>query len=278
MPTLNNFFNFLNPISKKASSESIPNPATTSKSNSNSNRNSVSAIDQICCTSSFSSTSSSSPTSSSSNTLRKPSKSASLNVAAARGSDVRKLGAVSLNSLSASPPSTNPQKMSPRFFFFSNLQHRQSHNHQPHPKTHSSIPIIPDPIRAEAALLVCMQTLQNPFDLCLLASLNTTLSRSFHAKLEHIEEMEVRKVKLTDTASESFGEKSGWFQHPGAGGNKIRIRFAKNEAAAAPRRVEIRVDECWSSSDVLRLCRMMEMFRRSLKRICVDSPIMELVN
>lgn len=42
-------------------------------------------------------------------------------------------------------------------------------------------------------------------------------------------------------------------------------------------KVEILVDNHWTSKDVIMLCGAMNIFRKSLKKISLDAPIVELV-
>src|SRR5687768_306531 len=58
--------------------------------------------------------------------------------------------------------------------------------------------------------------------------------------------------------------------HPA--GYKVLMRFA-NET-----RVEILVDDSWTSKDVVVLHGAMNTFRRTLRRISLDAPIVELVS
>jgi hypothetical protein len=43
-------------------------------------------------------------------------------------------------------------------------------------------------------------------------------------------------------------------------------------------KVELLVDECWTSKEVIMLCGAMSVFRLNLRHITLDAPIIELVS
>lgn len=144
-----------------------------------------------------------------------------------------------------------------------------------------------EPYLPEALLLKCIDLLENPFEIYCFRALNLAVRKRCEARLKQIIEMDVRKCAIeengidADSPSDSRywmeGDPQPWFRHPGLGGHKILMRFVAVKIGEEPKRVEILVDECWSSRDVSRLCRILNVFRRPLECIQLDAPIIELV-
>jgi hypothetical protein len=140
-----------------------------------------------------------------------------------------------------------------------------------------------EPILPEQAFFRCVDFIEDPFALCQLRSLNASTKNYVEARLAEIVEMDVRKVKFDNISTVSVASDSSnistsvqfhfenklWYVHPL--GYKVMMRFASHS------RVEILVDDSWTSKDVMVLHGAMNTFRRTLRRISMDAPIVELV-
>lgn len=199
---------------------------------------------------------------------RKASKSASLNTNMAVNTDIKKLTTTSLNSLNDAVSNS----MGFSSFFRQNRSRFSKHKKSTKEITKKSLP--------ESILLKCVDLLENPFEICSLSALNSAVREHCKARLNYIVEMDVRKCNFDEIVFDSSrywigNDSRPWFRHPG--GHKIFMRFVNIENRQEPSCVEILVDECWSSRDVARLCRILNVFRGPLKRIQLDASIIELV-
>jgi hypothetical protein len=155
----------------------------------------------------------------------------------------------------------------------------------------------------EKLIFRCLGEIEDPFELIRLKSVNSQLARYVDSRLQRVVEMDVKKVSfdsLSGVSNSSLTSSSGtvlsattqsntmllgnkvWFSHPA--GYKLVMRFVDitSEDVAADEsgrevRIEILMDESWTSKDVSRLHSVLQTFRKSLKRISLDAPIVELV-
>lgn len=160
------------------------------------------------------------------------------------------------------------------------------------PRGHSFAPALSDSFAKlaltqlpENLLLKCIDKINDPFELCRLKMLNSSIYHHIQQRLDRVIEMDVRKIKFdtisselallaqsSHTTSTTFlvGDKI-WYAHKL--GYKVVMRFTDGG-----RRIEIIVDDCWTSKDVILLHNIMEVFRLTLQRISLDAPIFELVS
>lgn len=136
----------------------------------------------------------------------------------------------------------------------------------------------------ENLFLKCIDQINNPFELCRLKSLNSTIYQHIQKRLEKVIEIDMRKIKFEtitielaeymqslNTNIKTFmidGNK--WYIH--RQGCKVLMRFANNGTC-----IKIIVDDSWTSKDVALLHNIMEVFRKTLQTIILDAPIFELV-
>lgn len=212
---------------------------------------------------------------------RKPSKTASLNTNSVK-SVAEKLTASSLNSLNCV---NNPNAMSTNFNGFSFFSQNRSKFSKHSKNSTKKINVGDSALKIslpESILLKCVDLLENPFEICNLRALNLAVREHCETRLKQIIEMNVRKCNFDGIERVNVDLKywidedpRPWFRHPA--GYKILMRFIAVENNKTPSCLEILVDECWSSKDVARLCRILNVFRKPLKRIQLDAQIIELV-
>lgn len=144
----------------------------------------------------------------------------------------------------------------------------------------SKLPQLPQDL-----FIKCIDQINNPFELCRLKSINSTIFQYVQERFDKVVEIDVRKIKLTTISPELSDlpkppyltteilsvDNKIWHIH--RHGCKVLARFADNG-----RRIEIVVNDQWTSKDVILLHHIMEIFRKSLQSITLDAPIVELVN
>lgn len=147
---------------------------------------------------------------------------------------------------------------------------------------------------SDAIIFKILDNIEDPFELANLRRVNRLFRDYVDQRFANIIDMDVRRVafdrlSISSCVSENscsssssssstqndntivLNQNQTWFLHP-TGGYKLLIRFKENS------RVEILVDECWTSKEVIILCKTMQMFRMSVKHITIDAPIAELVS
>jgi len=155
----------------------------------------------------------------------------------------------------------------------------------------------------EKLLFLCLDGIDDPFELIRLKSVNSQLASYVDSRLERVVEMDVRKVSfdsLSGVSNSSAPSSSDtvlsnatqsntivlgrkvWYTHPA--GYKLVMRFVNitledgaTDESGRNVRIEILMDESWTSKDVSRLHSVLQTFRKSIKRISLDAPIVELV-
>ncbi|KAI6218046.1 hypothetical protein M3Y95_01178700 [Aphelenchoides besseyi] len=132
----------------------------------------------------------------------------------------------------------------------------------------------------EHLIFKCLDNIDNPFTLIRLRAVNHTFRDYVDQRVSEVEEMDVRRVNFdavstSSNASCSSNESvsvilAGQQYHVNPHGYKLLARFEKKS-------IQFVVDECWTSTEVTLLCAAMSTFRRHVKRIRLDAPIIELL-
>ncbi|KAI1711710.1 F-box domain protein [Ditylenchus destructor] len=137
------------------------------------------------------------------------------------------------------------------------------------------------PVLPEKLLFQCLDSINNPFELCRMRRICKSVDEYVKCRLEKVTEMDVRKVKFSSNddclknSSTIILEDKVWYAHP-RGDYKVLMRLEPKADNSS--RVEIIVDDSWTSKDVSLLRHVLvDVFRRNLRRITLDAPIVELV-
>ena len=174
----------------------------------------------------------------------------------------------------------------------------------------SAEPALPDPL-----LHRIFDSIESPFELVRLRRVNKASADYVDSKICRITEMDLRRVGFETLSSSSTGTTSSngsqqpdtsvivagdiWHVHPS--GCKVLCRLCP-AAATAPGlatknvgdesynesfaesqldqklRLEVLVDDQWTSREIVVLCSLVNEFRRFVRRLSLDAPIFELVS
>ncbi|TKR93039.1 hypothetical protein L596_007571 [Steinernema carpocapsae] len=141
--------------------------------------------------------------------------------------------------------------------------HRQSSTESITEEDECCVPLLPENLIYR---IVDLCIAESPIDVCRWRAVN----RSFrnHIDDEVFEELTELDAKKADLGTENCEE--CWKQASRCSGAHIAVRIR------APR-VEIVVDQCWTSKDVTAVCGVLNMFRRHVEKVTIDAPIAELI-
>ncbi|KAI6182165.1 hypothetical protein M3Y97_00350900 [Aphelenchoides bicaudatus] len=146
------------------------------------------------------------------------------------------------------------------------------------------------PFLPEELIFKCLDNIENPFELARYRRVNHAFRDYVDQRFANIVEMDASRVAfdclsmssvscdsesscstsssiVNDSSSVILNQKL-WYTHPA--GHKILMRLENN-------RVELLVDECWTSKEVIMLCGAVSVFRFNLRQITLDAPIIELI-
>jgi hypothetical protein len=131
-----------------------------------------------------------------------------------------------------------------------------------------------------------LDNIDNPFELVRMRAVNKAFCTYVDQRFAQITEMDARRMPFdqlsisstscgseyscSSTSDSIFLNQQTWYLHPL--GYKILMRFEK------PNRVEIIADHSWNSKEIIVLCGAMSMFRKNVRHISLDAPIIELVS
>uniref|UniRef100_A0A914GRP2 F-box domain-containing protein n=1 Tax=Globodera rostochiensis TaxID=31243 RepID=A0A914GRP2_GLORO len=160
-----------------------------------------------------------------------------------------------------------------------------------------------EPILPEALLFRILDDVESPFELFSLRRANKNCADYVRSRIGRVSEMDLRRVSFDELSSSSVSSSGTsaqsettvilqgelWHVHPS--GCKVLCRMSpvdeqqpingdsNSDVADAniQLRLEVLVDEQWTSREIAILCSLVNEFRQAVKRISVDAPIFELI-
>uniref|UniRef100_A0A915B1J2 F-box domain-containing protein n=1 Tax=Parascaris univalens TaxID=6257 RepID=A0A915B1J2_PARUN len=163
----------------------------------------------------------------------------------------------------------------------SSIAHLQAMHSQGMHKTQRKQQTLPD------SLLFHVLDFALPLDLCSWRRVSKSFKGYVDRRISNVTEIEVRKMGIEEGRAStstllipaSNRETVGYVRCEWQNFRKARVTIRLLCAAngASGDRIELIVDQSWSSADVTALCQSMAAFRKSVVRATIDAPIAEML-
>uniref|UniRef100_A0A915EB43 Uncharacterized protein n=1 Tax=Ditylenchus dipsaci TaxID=166011 RepID=A0A915EB43_9BILA len=196
----------------------------------------------------------------------------------------------------ALPSTTNNRLDIPLLVLFPKCSSSLTSGSQYDPENHPKLSAHSSPILSHifGSSNVSLNYIEDPFELCRLKRVSSGVHKYVRRRMDRVTHMDVSKVKFSDStcsqisrcASSIVLDHNQWYAHP-SGDYKVLMRLVplntytqqlQEEDRQEEYRVELMVDNSWTSRDISLLCSvLLNVFRQNLKIIHVDAPIVELI-